>query len=69
MIDRVSSCVNCGLRPCHGCTEFELRCDECDTIADELFIVDGDQICRECAIEDYLSSLTKIDERNASDYE
>ena len=52
MIILENHCVDCGL-PCLGLgckyNQVEVhRCDECDTELDDIFDVDGEELCAEC---------------------
>lgn len=52
MIEKTSGCVCCGL-PCRGtaCPNHEIEitiCDECGDECDEVYEVDGDDLCISC---------------------
>ena len=52
MVKTESGCVDCGL-PCIGisCPYFRvlvLRCDRCHSEVDELYEVDGEDLCEDC---------------------
>lgn len=56
MRDYIDSCVSCGLPCTHKCayygkTDTILICDECGDKPDDLFLVEGQELCKECAWE------------------
>lgn len=57
-------CVGCDLPCFHGCpyrgNTKRLYCDECMEETDRLYVVDGRELCRECAIEELLSDCEVI---------
>lgn len=59
MIERVKNCQGCGQRPCFNCMEVVYTCDCCDKEVDELYDLDGKQMCDKCYMKESFSSLTK----------
>lgn len=57
MIERVSGCKGCGLRPCFDCMEVVYTCDCCSKEVDELYVFENDQLCDKCYIKESFSSF------------
>lgn len=63
MISERSDCVSCGL-PCtsrcayYGSYSTILTCDSCEDEVDDLYEVDGEQLCEECAKEKFALELS-----------
>lgn len=50
-VDCPQGCIDCGRK--HALYIDSLECDYCGDDADKLYIVDGQQLCSDCALSDY----------------
>lgn len=60
-VRRVSGCVGCGLSPCYHCTELELICDDCGSEVENLYKLDGRQVCEDCYKESAFENAEEVD--------
>ena len=61
MVRYESQCVDCGY-PCRGssCPNYEVEiicCDECGKEIDDVYDVDGDELCEECCLKRFRRDL------------
>lgn len=65
MIRYENECVDCGF-PCYDCRYRRqvkhLYCDTCGQEVDTLYWVDGDQVCKDCALDILFDQLEEVTE-------
>lgn len=64
MLAYEDGCVDCG-RPCYGriCPHRRtkvLLCDCCEAEVERLYIVDGEQLCFDCAVDELMKNVTSV---------
>ena len=63
MVRTESGCVGCGL-PCWGvaCPHYKvfvLECDRCHSEVDELYEVDGEDLCEDCLKDEFRKEVSE----------